>query len=926
MAIRKLSQVLALAALATFVAAGCSDDGDTNDAGADSGVVDTGVPRDSGVVPDSGVHPDATVAPDTGTNPDAAEVVLESIALEPMTFDLQIGTTLTLVVRGFYSDDTSAVITTGLAFDSSAPAIATVSAAGVVTGLAAGEAKISVTSGDLSAEATATVTAEPVLTFPEIFGDDFASGMTFLDFGGATNAITVDTSEAHSGAASLRIEVPAAGYTGGAIAAGAMFDASSYDALTLWAKASAPKALNVAGIGNDATTSALQAEWNAIALTTTWTKYIIPIPNPAYFTNQYGAFHFAEGSDEGAYTMWIDDLRYETVGAAVLGAAMPAIATETVTRGVGDTFAINGSSATYTINGANQTLALARPWMTWASSNEAAVTIDASGVATAVGAGESLITATLAGVAAIGATTITVTSGNVPAVAAATPTVDAANVIALFSNAYTNRTVDTWSAGWDSADVTDVQIAGDDVKRYSNLVFAGIEFTSATVDATAMTHFHMDIWTPDATTFGVKLVDFGADGAFGGGDDSEHQLDFTGATSPAIVNGQWISIDVPMSSFTNLASRGHLAQMIIVANNLSTVYVDNVYFYAGATAPTTPTSAAPLPTPAAADVVSLYSNAYTNVAVDTWSASWDVADVADVQVAGDDVKQYSNLVFAGIEFTTMPVDATAMTHFHMDLWTPNATTFGVKLVDFGANGTFGGGDDSEQQLDFTASTTPAIAQGQWISIDVPMSAFTALAARAHLAQMIIVADNNATVYVDNVFFYRQAATSPGSAAPAPTTAAVDVISLFSNAYTNVTVDTWSASWDVADLTDVQVAGDDVKQYANLVFAGIEFTSAPVDATAMTHFHIDVWTASATSFGVKLVDFGANATFGGGDDSEQQLDFTPSTTPALGQGQWVSFDLPLSSFTGLAARSHLAQLIIVANNGATVWVDNVYFHR
>ncbi|MCK6550170.1 Ig-like domain-containing protein [Myxococcota bacterium] len=928
MANRKLTQLLALAAIATLVAAGCSDSDDTNDAGTDSGVVDTGVRPDTGVLPDTGVADTGTTpdAGDAGTNPDASEVTLESVAIEPATFDLQVGTTLTLIVRGTYSDATTAVITMGLAFESSAPLIASVDAAGVVSGLEPGMATISVTVGGKSANATVTVTAEPVLTFPDVFADDYASGVTFMDFGGATNLVTIDTAEAHSGTASLRIEVPAAGYTGGAFKAGAPVDGSSYDAVTFWAKASAPKALNVAGIGNDANSSVYQAEWNAIALTTTWTKYIIPVPNPAMFTGQYGLFHFAEGSDEGAYTIWIDELRYEALGAGVLGVPQPAIATESVTRGVGDTYSINGSSATYVIGGAPQTLGLARPWMTWFSSNESAVTVDASGVATAVAPGTAIITASLGGVAATGATTITVTSGNVPSAAAPTPTADPANVISIFSNAYTNRTVDTWSAPWDSADLTDVQVAGDDVKRYSNLVFAGVEFTSATIDATSMTRFHMDIWTPDATTFGVKLVDFGADGAYAGGDDREHQLDFTAGTTPAIVNGQWISIDVPLSDFVNLTTRGHLAQMIIVANNSATVYVDNVYLYDAGSGPTAPSTAAPTPSTAASDVISFFSNAYTNVTVDTWSAVWDVADLADAQVAGDDVKVYSNLVFAGIELTSATVDATSMTRFHMDIWTPNASTFGVKLVDFGADGVYAGGDDREHQLDFTASTTPAIVAGQWISIDVPLSDFVNLTTRGHIAQIILVANNNATVYVDNMYLYRQAPSTPGSAAPTPTHPSGDVISLFSNAYTNVTVDTWSAGWDVADLTDVQIAGDDTKQYANLVFAGIEFTSATIDATAMTHFHIDVWTSSATTFGVKLVDFGANGVYMGGDDSEHQIDLTSSTSPALVQGQWVSLDLPLASFTNLAARGHLAQLIIVANNNATVWVDNVYLHR
>ena len=166
-----------------------------------------------------------------------------------------------------------------------------------------------------------------------------------------------------------------------------------------------------------------------------------------------------------------------------------------------------------------------------------------------------------------------------PTVAAPTPTTDAANVISLFSNAYTNVTVDTWSAEWDQANVADAQVVGDDVKLYTNLVYAGIEFTSQTIDASSMTHFHMDIWTPDATSapavFKVKLVDFGADGAWSGGDDVDHELTFDENT---MATGTWVSLDVPLSDFTGLTTTGHLAQMII-AGEPNTVYVDNVYLW-----------------------------------------------------------------------------------------------------------------------------------------------------------------------------------------------------------------------------------------------------------------------------------------------------------------------------------------------------------
>jgi hypothetical protein len=103
------------------------------------------------------------------------------------------------------------------------------------------------------------------------------------------------------------------------------------------------------------------------------------------------------------------------------------------------------------------------------------------------------------------------------------------------------------------------------------------------------------------------------------------------------------------------------------------------------------------------------------------------------------------------------VNAASMTHFSMDVWTPDATAapavFKIKLVDFGANGVYQGGDDSEHEITLTAATTPALRSGAWVRLDVPFTAFPGLAARAHLAQLIISGDLK-TVFVDNILVHR----------------------------------------------------------------------------------------------------------------------------------------------------------------------------
>ena len=516
------------------------------------------------------------------------------------------------------------------------------------------------------------------------------------------------------------------------------------------------------------------------------------------------------------------------------------------------------------------------------------------------------------------------TSGQ-PAVAApAPPTRDAADVISLFSNAYANKTVDAWSATWDDSDVADLQVTGDDVKKYTFTNFAGIDFSTHKLDASGMTRFHMDIWTPDEVldkSLTVKLVDFG-----GGTEEASNCILTVVHTAagdvPALATGSWVSIDVPVSAFSGNKTLSDLAQ-IVLSSNIRNVFIDNLYFYkTGGASATEPTAAAPTPTRDAASVISMFSGAYTNVTVDTWRTDWSAATYQEVTVAGNPTKKYSALDFVGIETGSATINATAMTHLHLDVWSADFTNFGIKLVDFGANGVYGGGDDVEHQVNYASP-----AQGVWVSYDIPLSDFTNLTTRAHLAQYILVGQPSGatTVFVDNMYFYGgggPAPTEPAAAAPTPTRDAATVTSLFSGAYTNVTVDTWRTDWSAATYQEVTVAGNATKKYSALDFVGIETGSATVNATARTHLHLDVWSADFTNFGIKLVDFGANGVYGGGDDVEHQLNFA---SPA--KGQWVSYNIPLSDFTNLTTRAHLAQYILVGqpSGATTVWIDNFYFY-
>jgi len=200
-------------------------------------------------------------------------------------------------------------------------------------------------------------------------------------------------------------------------------------------------------------------------------------------------------------------------------------------------------------------------------------------------------------------------------------------------------------------------------------------------------------------------------------------------------------------------------------------------------------------------------------------------------------------------------------------------------------------------------------------------------------QIVIFMDMNArsaeTVsYFDNITFNAADGGSnedePLVAAPDPTLPAEDVISLFSGVYTDVTVNTWRTDWSVGDLAEVDIQGNTTKKYTNLDYVGIEATGDnSIDATEMNYVNLHAWTPNSTAYRIKLVDWGTDNAFGGGDDVEHEIVFENPT-----QGEWIEHNIALSDFTGLTTTSNISQIILAslpAGQGI-IYVDNVYFSK
>lgn len=162
----------------------------------------------------------------------------------------------------------------------------------------------------------------------------------------------------------------------------------------------------------------------------------------------------------------------------------------------------------------------------------------------------------------------------------------------------------------------------------------------------------------------------------------------------------------------------------------------------------------------AADVISIFSDAYSNVPVDFYNgffAPFQTTLGGAVNISGDNIIIYEDLNFVATEFKNPTVDVTSMTHFHVDIRIEEpidpADFIAIELGDFGPNGAFGGDDDSSSRLTFDSSS---LVSGEWISLDIPLSDFTTLTSRSNLAQIFFISDATISgLLVDNMYFYTE---------------------------------------------------------------------------------------------------------------------------------------------------------------------------
>jgi hypothetical protein len=121
---------------------------------------------------------------------------------------------------------------------------------------------------------------------------------------------------------------------------------------------------------------------------------------------------------------------------------------------------------------------------------------------------------------------------------------------------------------------------GNNTNKITNLGCEGIAFLSGRFSAAGFTRFHMDIYTPTPTqdkSFNFKFSNWSG----GTGETNAFEYSATNANILPNVNpGTWISIDLPLTSFTAIGGTNNTDfTQFVITSDLGTVFYDNIYLH-----------------------------------------------------------------------------------------------------------------------------------------------------------------------------------------------------------------------------------------------------------------------------------------------------------------------------------------------------------
>ena len=434
------------------------------------------------------------------------------------------------------------------------------------------------------------------------------------------------------------------------------------------------------------------------------------------------------------------------------------------------------------------------------------------------------------------------------------------------------------------------------MQKFPDEVFGGTKFELAEgIDFAAGESYKIKVWSPRSVAVLFKLEETGnPNGGFAqevshSGSSSWEELcfDFTGQTVPP-----------PVQALTIIFDNGTMGAADTDPANW-TFFYDDIEQVDGCEG-TVPKVPATLPVDFENDPKSYdfgteagFGGGFANVK--------DNPDASGINTSPQTghMKKGPPEVYGGATLVLAPVSLIADSSFTMKVWSERQVNVLLKLETF----------DPIQEVEVMHGGTG------WEELT-----FAYPGVSGEVSGLSLIFDNgtvgavdtdpdNWTFYFDDITLVPPSgpATEPTVAAPTPTEDSANVISLFSDAYTNISPIDYNPSWNQGTVvTEVSIAGNNTLKYAGLDYQGTDFENNAQDVSGMDTLHLDFWTADSTALSVYLISSGPVET-------EHVLTVTPNT--------WVSVDVPLTVFTGVDLTNAI-QLKIVGNG--TVFLDNLYF--
>ncbi len=363
-----------------------------------------------------------------GSSPSPAPtptVTLQSIALAPSGPTLNIGGSVDLTANASYSDGSTAPVDNSAVWTSSNPAVASVSAMGVVTGLAAGSTTISASKDGKAGVASVTVTASAVsLTGLSLNATNllmFQGGAIYdltatATWSNGTATVPYDSNVAWTSSNPAVATVNAGGVVT-PVAGGTAVITASASGHSATCNVTVQVSVSLSSLSLNPTTGSLTAGQTLdITATANWSNGTSTVPydsgcswttsNPAVATVNAGGVVSAVGA--GSAVITASAAGRSATCTVTVSAPAASLTSITLNPTSGSLTPGQTLDITATANWSNGTAT--SPYdssCTWTSSNTAVATVNAGGVVTAVGAGSATITAAGGGRSATCAITVT---------------------------------------------------------------------------------------------------------------------------------------------------------------------------------------------------------------------------------------------------------------------------------------------------------------------------------------------------------------------------------------------------------------------------------------------------------------------------------------------------------------------------------------